>query len=192
MPNKQTNRDRSIRITLRLSEQCNKDIMWLSKYLKTTQKEVFNKIVNLIAQKKDRNEIFLAFAGAIKNRSHTEKVRKAQVVSVNTYRLLSHLSKKYDVSRDELIEALVDMYKTLLDFKHLREEEKEKTKKALEMVGGLWRLAENIEKQFEELFGNDHRITEGLGYVIVNIMNLSIGMENELETGIPFDPANPN
>lgn len=192
MEKKDDVRDKSVRITLRLSTQCNNDIVWLSKYFKITQKEVFNKIANMVSQEKEKDKLFLAFAEAIKSRSQSEKVRKAQVVSGNTYRLLNSLSRKYEVSRDEFIEALVDMYKTVLNFRSLRKEEIKKTKKAMEMIGALWHQAEEMEKQFTELFGAEHRITEGLGYIIVHIMNLSIGIENELKTGIPLDPTNPN
>src|SRR5208282_5928108 len=86
----------SARITLRITEKCNDDILWLANYYGTTQKDLFDRLVRELRSWEE--EYPLRPRHKLDNKT-TEKtteekrIRKAQVVSRQAYRTLNSYSK---------------------------------------------------------------------------------------------------
>lgn len=181
--------DEPIRVTLRISEECGNDILWLARYCKTTQKGVFDIIARsrLVRQTKENDVLLSALiSSGVEARRKLAKVRKAQVMSRNAQKFFGMLSKQYSVSRDILIEALLRATRIIAETD--RQPIVEKHKEALKIVNAFWKEADIIENKLKELLGDEDPIINRFGYVIIYIMNLSNSISTEIEEGIPVDP----
>lgn len=181
--------DEPIRVTLRISEECGNDILWLARYCKTTQKGVFDIIARsrLVRQTKENDVLLSALiSSGVEARRKLAKVRKAQVMSRNAQKFFGMLSKQYSVSRDILIEALLRATRIIAETD--RQPIVEKHKEALKIVNAFWKEADIIENKLKELLGDEDPIINRFGYVIIYIMNLSNSISKEIEEGIPVDP----
>lgn len=176
--------DDSIRVTLRISDDCRNDILWLAEYYNTTQKGVFDRLVRLpFCHDPDFSILISAIS---ETRKEIVKTRKAQVMSREAHRMLGALAKKHNMARDVLVEVMSSMVRTIAaaDLKPVLEKHKE----ALKIVNAFLAEANKTEKNLGELLGKNDPIVNRFGYVMVYIENLFVSISREIEEGIPVDP----
>lgn len=172
----------SVRTTFKLSENSMNAIEWIIKKYSLKPKEIFDIICS------NENLLNFAIETTKKNKGtdSTKTTRKTFVLSKRVLRLLNRLSNKNKLSRDLIVENLVLLYKTLLE--KFAEEEKKKEKKALTIISDFYSKAELVEKQLQDILGDDNPILDRFGYVIILLMNLECAIKSKLLKGVPIDP----
>ncbi|MBP1749353.1 MAG: hypothetical protein H6Q52_1892 [Deltaproteobacteria bacterium] len=98
----------SIRVTVRISEECRDNIKWLTRYYRTSQKDVFDKLVGFLPLFFKDNGEFLStlISKSVEETPKSIKVRKSQVMSRRTHKMLGTVSKQFNISRGTLIQGL--------------------------------------------------------------------------------------
>lgn len=176
--------DDSMRVTLRISDNCRDDILWLAKYYNTTQKGVFDRLVRSPSSNNPNFSILISTLA--ENRKEIPRSRKAQVMSRQTHRRLGTLATEHNVPRDVLVEVLSAMVRFVAqsDLEPIVEKHKE----AHRILNAFLDEALRIEKSLKELLGEEDPIINRFGHVMVYIENLFYSVSREIEEGIPVDP----
>lgn len=118
--------------------------------------------------------------------SADEKIRKSVVLSKKSLKVLNEIEKKYQVSRDAILDNGLRLVREIME--HTEATKLENHKKALSMIDKLYGKAGNLEKEFAEFLDEDDPVLFGLGIVVTHLMNLSIALEQEQKDGTPIDP----
>lgn len=172
----------SVRTTFKLSDSSNNAIDWLIKTNNLKPKEIFDLMCF------NENFVDVAIKTAKENPEviSTKQTRKTFVISRGVLRLLNRYSKEHELSRDVIVENLISLFKMLLEMQ--AEAEKPKEEEAHKIIEDFWSKAESLEKQLEDLLGDDSPILDRFGKVIVVLWNLVMAIESKLSDGTPIDP----
>lgn len=176
----------SVRITLRITEKCNDDILWLANYYGITQKDLFDRLVRELRSWEEGHRLRPRRKldnKATEKTTEEKRIRKAQVVSRQAYRTLNSYSKRYAVSRDDIVNFIVPAVRFTagLQLKESAIEHKE----ALDILENFSNQAEEVREQLFRLLGSDDPITLRF-FDVINILNdLHDDISSELKEGIP-------
>lgn len=172
----------SARTTFRMSEAVSDILDSLIEDNSIKPKEIFELMCS--------NENLLQIAVDVTKKDRKEDsgkgIRKTFVISKGALRILSRSSKKEIIPRDQLVETLIVLFKTLLEKQAV--DQKENNKKASRIVSDLWSEAEEVEGKLKEFLDDDDPILDRISMVIVVIQNLSSAIEANLSEDIPIDP----
>lgn len=184
-------KESSVRTTFALTKDGEAALAWIIEHSKKNIRSIIdNFCVPLLTLSSNNMETpfentIIEFAKKVPN-SSDGKIRRSIVLSKKSLNILNNIAKKYQVSRDALLDLsfylvmafLEDSLKTRLD----------NHKKALSMIKELWGDAEDVEKKLKEFLDENDPVLCRLGYVIVHLMNISIAIEKEQEDGTPIQP----
>ena len=173
---------RSVRTTFKISDIANDSLNTILKRLRLKPKEFFdmiNKWEGFIESVKDVLKTGHITYGVMNK-------RKTLVISKNSLHYFNKKSSEFKVTRDVLFNICVISFKVIMD--DFLDKEKEKEQKADEIVSKFCSEAEEIEKQFKELLGEDNPITQRFSLITAIIINLSCAIDKKLTTGEPIDP----
>lgn len=178
-----------VRITLRLPQKFSDDIVWLADHYGITQKELFDQFVeDLRFYEKEgllgtRNKLD---HGAPKKRETQGGIRKAQVVSRQAYRTFNSYSKRFGISRDNLVVVVVTLKRVMA------EDELKNTvpkhKEALKMLEDFRDQAESVGSELWQLLGADDPIARRFQDVISVLDILQGDISSEIEGGQSIKP----
>jgi len=122
---------------------------------------------------------------------YNQTVRKSLVISNKALKLLNKAAKENKIPRDHLFETLIRLFSWQLEKQ--AKEQKEAHERAEKIINNFWAHAEKVESDLKSIlseFDEDDPILESFGMIIVQIMNLSTAIEDELRNGTPIDPWN--
>lgn len=164
----------SVRTTFKLSQTAMDAKAWLAKHWGITQKEASDEICNTLPELLERLKLpegvsIKEFAKLLRMTGNL--VRKTQVISRGSRRILEDMAKKHGVSRDEMFDF------SLCYFKFIVENQEKKTRenriKALELLGELADHAGRVESELNELLDDDDPIREEFSDIIFPLDDLA-------------------
>lgn len=114
--------------------------------------------------------------------------RKTYLINKLALSKLEKMAKELKSSRDSLVDNMVITLKAVLDRELSRKHSNYQT--VLDkIINPFWGQAEDIERQLKKALGEDDPITNRFGFIIVLIMNLSMAIEENINSGVPIDPS---
>ncbi len=164
----------SVRTTFKLSQTALDAKAWLAKHWGITQKEASDEICNTLPKLLEGLKLPEGFSikeSAKLLRMTGNLVRKTQVISRGSRRILEDMAKKHGVSRDEMFDF------SLFYFKFIVENQEKKTRenriKALELLGELADHARRVESELNELLDDDDPIREKFSDITFSLGDLA-------------------
>ena len=161
----------SVRTTFKLSQTAMDAKTWLAKQWGINQKEASDEICNFLPKLlEDLPEGLIKEYAKVK-RMETDLVRKTQVISRGSRRILEDMAKEHGVSRDEMFDFSLIYFKALVEYQEKKT--RENRKKALELLEDLCSHASRVESELIELLDDDDPIREEFRYIIVPLEDLA-------------------
>ena len=115
-----------------------------------------------------------------------ERTRKTLVLTKRTMNQVSHSARKWDVSRDDVVESSLWRFKRLYDA--AEEHDKEVHKQALTIVTSLAKKCAHAEISFASKSNQDHAVLARLSAISQEVTWLEAAIERFLKDGTPVDP----
>lgn len=168
----------SVRCTFRLSKEAATVLRESKKKYKTSIKDFIHYACDNLPSPKGSP----AFAELVKSQRAGEvgqMVRKTQVVTRGTLRMLDHFKDVYDVSRDLLLQASILALRDALE-SYLKEMP-EKYRKARESIADLCDRAKQIEKEIRRDLDSDHEYCLQFSEIVLRLLKLLSAIEDEVE-----------
>ena len=185
---------KSVRTTFRLSKQGLESLNYLAETLSIKKKDVFDYTGKSLLEKEIGNktgktaiDLFMEDLDKKGIEYKGSPIRKTQVVSLGTKRLLDRTAKKYRVKRDHLVNFLLCV--SAMIHKDSREKRIEKLDYFSGKLNTLRNMALELEGEAEEKLSNTAFLSR-IGIIVVIIDNLMMAVDSYIKDGIPIDPDN--
>ena len=167
---------KTVRVNFKLSEEAYESLTWLTKYLNSTSKEVFE----LIFKISKLTDTVIDAIIKLKIELSKNSIRKTYAISRGTKKTIKTVSEKHKISRDLLVD------RTIIAAKFSLESENEKALKNVEQVSTVFsQLRPHLyeaEEKLDNLLDADNLINEEFGVMMVHFENYVMEeLKKELE-----------
>ena len=167
---------KTVRVNFKLSEEAYESLTWLTKYLNSTSKEVFE----LIFKISKLTDTVIDAIIKLKIELSKNSIRKTYAISRGTKKTIKTVSEKHKISRDLLVD------RTIIVAKFSLESENEKALKNVEQVSTVFsQLIPHLneaEEKLDNLLDADNLINEEFGVMMVHFENYVMEeLKKELE-----------
>jgi hypothetical protein len=180
-------RDRqSVRTTFKLKKETFDTMAWLSNYHDIPKKDLIDyAVVNLPEDLGVAYKTLLEKADVIfkeKTDDSTVYVRKTQVVTRKTLKILKNLSKELNEPRDKLVESSINILNMVC------QHQIEDHKKALKKIEELYSHIDATRVQLIELLDDEDPVLMRFNKIISSFDRLNDDICSEISNGEPIDP----
>jgi len=167
MKNKENNVDinlalltdkKSERTTFKLTIDARLSLEWLQKHFKLTIKEIFDYITWEILKKQNDIADIIKITKENPSGSNQFDPRKTYVISRATVKTLNNLSKKYKISRDELISNCIEKIKIKIKLKN--ESDRKKYIEASKVLSEYESYTNDVCKRLIKILEHDDLVTD--------------------------------
>ncbi len=166
---------KTVRVNFKLSEEAYESLTWLTKYLNSTSKGVFE----LIFEEIKLTDTVIDAIIKLKIELSKNSIRKTYAISRGTKKTIKTVSEKHKISRDLLVDQ------TIIAAKFFLESGNEKALKNVEQVSTVFsQLRHHLyeaEEKLDNLLDADNLINEEFGVMMVHFENLMEELKKELE-----------
>jgi len=157
------NNKKSERTTFKLTVEATENLKWLQKHFNLTVKEIFEYISSDILDKQtDIKDIIKKMKDTPSPDASRYWPRRTYVISRSTLRTLKDLSKKHEISRDDLISNLIEKIK--IKAKTKNESDRKKYNEAHKILSEYYDHSHNIWTRLDEVLGDDDLVRDVDGF----------------------------
>lgn len=173
-----------VRTTFRLSKGGHDAIKYISEFYNINNTEVFDRLVSLFQEIKKKND-------SIQSHSISgETTRKTYLINKSALLNIGRIVREQKTSRDIFVDYMATMLELLSAVESLKKRSKyEQTLK--EIIEPFWEQGEAIKKKLVKELGKDDPVTLAMEIVNINIMNISIAIEDNIGKGTPIEECFP-
>jgi len=185
--------EKTLRTTFRLTKEANEALNWLVEDHRYTLKSVIDLLCLNVNLGRDSDLAEDTVLSSVIKLSKSfdfgdldRSVRRTMAVSDKSIRILNHVSRKFGIQRDFLVDRGALFLKSL--FEQSKEEEKRNHQEAFELIDKFYTSAKDLEDKLLILLDIDDPIRVGFSIMVARLEYLRIDIKNEIEKGMPIDP----